>query len=162
MTNLLDVKKLAFGPVPSRRLGKSLGINNIPPKTCSYSCVYCQLGKTSKIIVDRQAFYEPSDILKEVRRKVNEATVRNERINYLTLVPDGEPTLDINIGKEISILKKIGMPIAVMTNASLLWLEGVKQDLLRANFISLKVDAVGEDLWRRIDRPHKGLRLNTV
>jgi wyosine [tRNA(Phe)-imidazoG37] synthetase (radical SAM superfamily) len=162
MANLLDVKTTAFGPVPSRRLGRSLGINNIPPKTCSYSCVYCQLGKTSNITVDRQAFYKPEDILREVRRKVNEATVRNERIDYLTLVPDGEPTLDINIGKEISILKKIGTPIAVMTNASLLWLEGVKQDLLRADFISLKVDAVSEDLWRRIDRPHKGLRLNTV
>jgi wyosine [tRNA(Phe)-imidazoG37] synthetase (radical SAM superfamily) len=120
------------------------------------------LGKTSKIIVDRQAFYKPRDILKEVRRKVNEATVRNERIDYLTLVPDGEPTIDINIGKEISILKKIGTPIAVMTNASLLWLEDVKQDLLRANFISLKVDAVSEDLWRRIDRPHRDLKLNEV
>jgi len=159
---LLDVKTTAFGPVPSRRLGRSLGINNIPPKTCSYSCVYCQLGKTGNIIVDRQAFYKPADILKEVRRKVNEATVRNERIDYLTFVSDGEPTIDINIGKEISILKKMGTPIAVMTNASLLWLKDVKQDLLKADYVSLKVDAVSEDLWRRINRPHKDLRLNTV
>jgi wyosine [tRNA(Phe)-imidazoG37] synthetase (radical SAM superfamily) len=162
MANLLDVKTTAFGPVPSRRLGRSLGINNIPPKTCSYSCVYCQLGKTSNITVDRQAFYKPRDILKEVRRKVNEATVRNERIDYLTLVPDGEPTLDINIGKEISMLKKRGTPIAVITNASLLWLKDVKQDLLKADYVSLKVDAASEDLWRRINRPHKDLRLNTV
>ena len=159
---MLDVKTTAFGPVPSRRLGRSLGINNIPPKTCSYSCVYCQLGKTGNIIVDRQAFYKPADILKEVRRKVNEATVRNERIDYLTFVSDGEPTIDINIGKEISILKKMGTPIAVMTNASLLWLKDVKQDLLKADYVSLKVDAVSEDLWRRINRPHKDLRLNTV
>jgi len=81
MADLQDMKTLVFGPVPSRRLGRSLGINNIPPKTCSYSCVYCQLGKTSNIIVDRQAFYKPEDILRAVRRKVDEATVRNERIN---------------------------------------------------------------------------------
>jgi wyosine [tRNA(Phe)-imidazoG37] synthetase (radical SAM superfamily) len=162
MANLLDVKKLAFGPVPSRRLGKSLGINNIPPKTCSYSCVYCQLGKTSKIIVNRQIFYNPHDILKEVGRKVDDATVKNERIDYLTFVSDGEPTLDINLGEEISILKKIGKPIAVITNASLLWLEDVKQDLLKADYISLKVDAASEDLWRRINRPQKDLRLNVV
>jgi wyosine [tRNA(Phe)-imidazoG37] synthetase (radical SAM superfamily) len=162
MANLLDVKTTAFGPVPSRRLGKSLGINNIPPKTCSYSCVYCQLGQTSKLTVDRQAFYKPADILKEVRRKVDNAAVRNERIDYLTFVSDGEPTLDINIGEEISLLKWMGIPIAVLTNASMLWLKEVRQDLLNADYVSLKVDAVSKDLWRRIDRPHKNLRLNAV
>jgi wyosine [tRNA(Phe)-imidazoG37] synthetase (radical SAM superfamily) len=162
MIELLDEKTIAFGPVPSRRLGRSLGINNIPPKTCSYSCVYCQLGKTSKITVNRQAFYHPYDILKEVRRKADNATVRNERIDYLTFVSDGEPTLDINLGKEISILKKIGTPIAVITNASLLWQKDVKEDLLEADLVSLKLDAVSETLWRGINRPHKGLRLNLI
>jgi wyosine [tRNA(Phe)-imidazoG37] synthetase (radical SAM superfamily) len=162
MIELLDEKTIAFGPVPSRRLGRSLGINNIPPKTCSYSCVYCQLGKTSKITVNRQAFYNPYDILKEVRRKVDNATVRNERIDYLTFVSDGEPTLDMNLGKEISILKKIGTPIAVITNASLLWRKDVQEDLLEADLVSLKVDAVSETLWREINRPHKGLRLNLI
>jgi wyosine [tRNA(Phe)-imidazoG37] synthetase (radical SAM superfamily) len=111
---------------------------------------------------DRQAFYEPEDISKDVRRKVDGAALRNERIDYLTFVPDGEPTLDINICKEISSLKRIGIPIAVITNASLLWRKDVKEDLLEANFVSLKVDAVSETLWRRINRPHKGLRLNMV
>jgi wyosine [tRNA(Phe)-imidazoG37] synthetase (radical SAM superfamily) len=111
---------------------------------------------------DRQAFYEPEDISKDVRRKVDGAALRNERIDYLTFVPDGEPTLDINICKELSSLKRIGIPIAVITNASLLWRKDVKEDLLEANFISLKVDAVSETLWRRINRPHKGLRLNMV
>jgi wyosine [tRNA(Phe)-imidazoG37] synthetase (radical SAM superfamily) len=111
---------------------------------------------------DRQAFYEPEDISKDVRRKVDGAALRNERIDYLTFVPDGEPTLDINICKEISSLKRIGIPIAVITNASLLWRKDVKEDLLEADFVSLKVDAVSETLWRRINRPHKGLRLNMV
>jgi wyosine [tRNA(Phe)-imidazoG37] synthetase (radical SAM superfamily) len=159
---LQRIEAFAFGPVPSRRLGKSLGINNIPAKTCSYSCVYCQLGRTIKRTVDRQAFYEPEDISKYVKRKVNGVVLRNERIDYLTFVPNGEPTLDINICKEIFSLKRIGIPIAVITNASLLWRKDVKEDLLEADFVSLKVDAVSETLWRRINRPHKGLRLNMV
>jgi len=112
--------------------------------------------------VDRQAFYEPESISKDVRRKADEAALRNERIDYLTFVPDGEPTLDINIRKEISSLRRIGIPIAVITNASLLWQKDVKEDLLEADFVSLKVDAVSEDLWRRINRPHKGLRSNMI
>jgi len=162
MIELLDEKTIAFGPVPSRRLGRSLGINNIPPKTCSYSCVYCQLGKTSNILVDRRSFYRPEDILRQVKKKINEASLRKERINYLTFVPDGEPTLDINIGEEILLLKQIGIPVAVITNASLLWHEEVKEDLLEADFISLKLDAVSQDLWRKINRPHENLKLSTI
>jgi wyosine [tRNA(Phe)-imidazoG37] synthetase (radical SAM superfamily) len=162
MMNLQDSKTAAFGPVPSRRLGKSLGINNIRPKVCSYSCVYCQLGKTSENIVERQVFYQPCDILNEVRGRVDNATARNERIDYLTFVSNGEPTLDINLGRETLLLKRIGIPIAVLTNASILWLKDVRQDLLKADLVSLKVDAVSEDLWRRINRPHKDLRLNMI
>jgi wyosine [tRNA(Phe)-imidazoG37] synthetase (radical SAM superfamily) len=153
---------IAFGPVPSRRLGRSLGINNIPLKTCTYSCVYCQLGETSSLLVDRRVFYEPEDIFKEVERKVNEAFSKNEKIDYLTFVPDGEPTLDINLGEEISLLNRIDIPIAVITNASLLWLDGVREDLLEADFISLKVDAVSQDLWRSVNRPCKNLKLNKI
>ena len=152
----------AFGPVPSRRLGRSLGINNIPPKTCSYSCVYCQLGRTSQLIANRQAFYKPKEIFKEVRRKVDEAISRNENIDYLTFVPDGEPTLDINLGEEISLLRQIGIPIAVLTNASLLWREDVREDLLEADLVSLKVDAVNQALWMKINRPHKSLSLDKI
>jgi wyosine [tRNA(Phe)-imidazoG37] synthetase (radical SAM superfamily) len=111
---------------------------------------------------DRQAFYEPEDISKDVRRKVDRAALRNERIDYLSFVPDGEPTLDINIGEEISLLRRIRIPVAVITNASLLWRKDVKEDLLEADLVSLKVDAVSETLWRRINRPHKGLTLNKV
>ena len=153
---------LAFGPVPSRRLGKSLGINNIPAKNCTYSCIYCQLGRTLNMMVERKAFYKPEEILKEVERKVKEATSRNERIDYLTFVPDGEPTLDINLGEEINLIKQIGIPVAVITNASLLWREDVEKDLMDADLVSLKVDAVSEELWRRINRPHKSLSLSKI
>ena len=77
-------------------------------------------------------------------------------------MPDGEPTLDVNLGREISLLKHVGIPIAVITNASLLWREEVKEDLLVADFVSLKIDAVSIDLWRRINRPHKDLKLDTI
>lgn len=157
-----NIETIAFGPVPSRRLGRSLGINNIPPKTCSYSCVYCQLGKTSNMLCDRRVFYKPEKILTYVKKKVEEVNLRKERIDYLTFVPDGEPTLDINIGEEISLLKQIGFPIAVITNASLLWQEKVREDLLKADFISLKVDAVTQELWKRINRPHKNLKLDAI
>jgi wyosine [tRNA(Phe)-imidazoG37] synthetase (radical SAM superfamily) len=159
---LFDEENIAFGPVPSRRLGRSLGINNIPPKTCSYSCVYCQLGKTSNMLVKRQSFYKPEDVLREVERKVHEAYLRNEKIDYLTFVPDGEPTLDINIGEEISLSRQIGIPIAVVTNASLLWRDEVRDNLRRADFVSLKVDAVSQDLWKSINRPCRGLRLSMI
>lgn len=162
MTDLEDTRTLTFGPVPSRRLGRSLGINNIPAKTCSYSCVYCQLGKTVNRTTKRQSFYKPEDIFKEVERRVDKTVSRNERVDYLTFVPDGEPTLDLNLGKTMSLLKRIGIPIAVLTNASLIWRNDVREDLLEANLVSLKVDTISEDLWRKVNRPCKNLKLNKV
>lgn len=153
---------VAFGPVPSRRLGKSLGINNIPPKNCSYSCVYCQLGRTTMMSVTRKAFGNPERIFLAVKGKVEQATARGEKIDYLTFVPDGEPTLDSNLGKEIELLKQIGIPVAVLTNASLLWREDVRLDLLKADLISLKVDSVSANLWRRVNRPHGSLKFSRV
>jgi wyosine [tRNA(Phe)-imidazoG37] synthetase (radical SAM superfamily) len=159
---LANVHILAFGPVPSRRLGKSLGVNNVPPKTCSYSCVYCQLGRTITMTTERRTFFKPEDVLHEVERKIAQAVSRKEKIDYLTFVPDGEPTLDARLGAEISILRQLQIPIAVLTNASLLWQSDVREDLLGADLVSLKVDSVSEKLWRQIDRPHKGLKLQTI
>lgn len=162
VADLVDLKKLAFGPVPSRRLGRSLGINNIPTKTCTYSCVYCQVGKTLTITTKRQPFYAPEVIFNEVKRRVNEAYSRNEKTDYLTFVSNGEPTLDVNLGKEISLLKSIGIPIAVLTNASLIRHNDVKEELLKADFVSLKVDVISKDLWRKINKPHRALKRNAI
>ncbi|MCK4821133.1 radical SAM protein [bacterium] len=153
---------IVFGPVPSRRLGHSLGINNIPPKVCSYSCVYCQLGRTLNMQVERKAFYKPEKILKAVEKKIKDAKNKREGIDYLTFVPDGEPTLDINLGKEIELLKPLGIKIAVISNASLIWQEDVQNDLSKADWVSLKIDAFSENIWRRINRPHKSLQLDKV
>ncbi|WP_048147990.1 radical SAM protein [Palaeococcus ferrophilus] len=153
---------IAFGPVPSRRLGRSLGVNNIPDKVCSFACVYCQIGKTLRMELERRPFYEPELIFQEVKEKVEEALARNERIDYITFVPDGEPTLDINLGREVELLKTFGIPLAILTNSSLIWREDVREDLLKFDFVSLKVDAVSEPLWRRINRPHKSLSLEKI
>lgn len=153
---------IAFGPVPSRRLGRSLGVNNIPPKVCSYSCIYCQVGRTRKIEVHRQRFYDPEEILRDVTTKVEKATRAGERIDYLTFVPDGEPTLDINLGREIELLKPLGVKIAVITNASLLTRADVRDELLKADWVSLKVDSVREETWRKINRPHPALSLRSI
>jgi wyosine [tRNA(Phe)-imidazoG37] synthetase (radical SAM superfamily) len=153
---------IAFGPVPSRRLGRSLGINNIPPKVCTYSCVYCQLGRTIKMQVERDAFYEPQEILSAVQEKVENAREVGELVDYLTFVPDGEPTLDINLGREIELLKRLDIPIAVITNASLLCREEVREALMKADWLSLKVDSTREEVWRRVDRPHGILRLTSI
>lgn len=153
---------IVFGPVPSRRLGRSMGINNIPPKVCTYSCVYCQLGNTIKMQVDRQAFYEPETILQQVRDKVEKVQKAGEAIDYLTFVPDGEPTLDVHLGREIELLRALEIPIAVISNASLIWREDVRADLVKADWVSLKIDAVREDAWRQADRPRRSLQLASI
>ncbi len=153
---------IAFGPVPSRRLGRSLGINNIPPKICTYACVYCQLGRTIKMQVERQPFYEPEEVLSVVRDKVTSALDQDEAIDYLTFVPDGEPTLDLNLGVEIAALRELGIRIAVISNASLIWREDVRAELMSADWVSLKVDAVRLPTWRQIDRPHGSLTLQAI
>ena len=153
---------IIFGPVPSRRLGRSLGINNIPPKTCTYSCVYCQLGRTGKMRIRREAFYQPSDVAALVSEKIEQVRKVGEGIDYLAFVPDGEPTLDLHLGATIDLLKPIGVPVAVISNASLIDDPQVQTDLARADWVSLKVDAVAEKVWRRIDRPHGSLRLDSI
>lgn len=152
----------SFGPIPSRRLGQSLGINNIPPKHCSYSCIYCQVGKTDNMRIERQAFYDPQAIFEDVQNRIEQILQKEGKIDYLSFVPDGEPTLDLNLGQEIELLKPLGFKIAVFTNASLVWREDVRADLAKADWVSLKVDVVEETTWRKINRPHKHLHLDMI
>ncbi|MFP4559165.1 MAG: radical SAM protein [Archaeoglobaceae archaeon] len=151
---------IAFGPVPSRRLGRSLGINNIPPKNCTYSCVYCQLGRTLRKQVIRRSYYPVDELFRSVKQKVS--SLKNDYVDYLTFVPDGEPTLDINLGEEIEALRELNIDIAVISNSSLLWDKEVQKDLSKADLVSLKVDAVTENIWRRVNRPHKSLNLKEI
>ena len=153
---------MVFGPIPSRRLGRSLGVNNIPPKICSYSCVYCQIGLTDSMSVSRKEFYSPDEIFKEVSSKVKTLQNSGEKIDYISFVPDGEPTLDINLGKEIDLLKPLGIKIAVITNSSLLWDEDVRKDLMIADWVSIKIDTIDKKIWRKIDRPNGKLDFQKI
>ena len=154
--------RYSFGPVPSRRLGKSLGINNIPAKICTYSCVYCQVGRTTEMQQDRSLFYPPEVIFRDVQGRLAKAKEASETVDYLTFVPDGEPTLDINLGKAIMLLKALDVPVGVITNSSLLWCEDVREALGKADWVSLKIDAVQDGIWRQINRPHKDINLSGI
>jgi len=154
--------KIVFGPVPSRRLGRSLGINNIPPKICTYSCIYCQIGRTFNMISEITIFYQPEYIFESVKSKVKDTSHKGGVIDYLTFVPDGEPTLDKNIGKEIDLLHSLGIKVAIITNSSLLGLDDVRGDLYKADLVSVKVDSIDPGIWKKINRPHKSLELEKI
>jgi len=151
-----------FGPIPSRRLGRSLGVNNIPHKVCSYSCIYCQVGRTTNKNIERREYYNPDEIMSKVSDKLVALTGVNEKVDFISIVPDGEPTLDNNLGYLIDILKVFGVKVAVFTNGSLLWLDDVKKDLSKANLVSIKIDTVDEDIWYRINRPKSNLDMNMI
>lgn len=153
---------IVFGPIPSRRLGKSLGINNIPPKICTYSCVYCQVGKTLKMEVERSLFYDTKEVVKIVEETVKKFKQKNETIDYLSFVPNGEPTIDLELGEKIRQLKHLGIKIAVISNASLIWQNEVREDLKDADWVSLKIDALTPSTWRKVDRPHRSLELDNI
>jgi len=129
---------------------------------CSYSCVYCQLGRTTNMQVERRAFYEPEQVLSAVAAKVERTLQSGESVDYLTFVPDGEPTLDANLGAEIALLRDLRIPIAVISNSSLIWRQDVREELAQADWVSLKVDAAREELWRQVDRPQGTLRLESI
>jgi wyosine [tRNA(Phe)-imidazoG37] synthetase (radical SAM superfamily) len=112
--------------------------------------------------VERETFYKPSEIVQSVKERVKQVRKKGEPIDYLTFVPDGEPTLDVNLGKEIELLNSLDIKIAVITNASLTWREDVRQDLQKADWVSLKVDMVSNEIWRRINRPQKSLNLEAI
>jgi wyosine [tRNA(Phe)-imidazoG37] synthetase (radical SAM superfamily) len=153
---------IAFGPVPSRRLGQSLGINNVTAKACSYTCVYCQVGQTTEKIIEPRGFFAPIQIYKAVARRLESLKASGQAVDYLTFVPDGEPTLDTTLGESIDALRDLGVPIAVITNGSLLSRKAVRARLDKADLVSVKVDSVREDAWRRINLPHPDLSLATI
>ena len=158
----LEQRPIVFGPVTSRRLGRSLGVTNIPPKSCTYACVYCQAGSTTRLTAERQTFYDPDVIAGAVRARLELAVDRGERVDVVTFVPEGEPTLDLGLGRAIRLIKRLGVRVAVLTNGTLLWRPEVRAALSAADWVSLKVDAIDEVPWRRVNRPCRRLSLAQV
>jgi len=148
-----------FGPVPSRRLGRSLGVDLVPFKTCSYDCVYCQLGRTTNRTVRRVEYVPASAVLEQLAAKLQ----TDPTVDYLTFSGSGEPTLHVAIGSIIAAIKqRWDLPVAVLTNGSLLWMDQVQQALLAADVVLPSLDAAEPRDFERINRPEPSLRFDQV
>jgi wyosine [tRNA(Phe)-imidazoG37] synthetase (radical SAM superfamily) len=142
-----------FGPVPSRRLGQSLGIDTIPLKTCNWNCVYCQLGRSVPLTNERREYFPCADILSEVEQALS--TSLPGAIDWVTFVGSGEPTLNSGIGRLIRQVRALTrLPVAVITNGALLYRPEVRGDLASADAVLPTVDAGNPRLYRKINRPH--------
>jgi wyosine [tRNA(Phe)-imidazoG37] synthetase (radical SAM superfamily) len=149
-----------YGPVPSRRLGRSLGIDLVPYKICTYDCIYCQIGKTTERTLSRKEYIPVNEILEEVKRFLKEET---SSIDHLSLSGSGEPTLHSQIRSVIEGIEALtSIPVAVITNGSLLYQEKVRQDLLPADLVLPSLDAVTSEVFMRINRPRRGFSIEKV
>jgi wyosine [tRNA(Phe)-imidazoG37] synthetase (radical SAM superfamily) len=149
-----------YGPVPSRRLGLSLGINIIPFKTCTLDCIYCQCGKTTKKTLERRSFFPINDVLSAVRAAVRPSPLasRPQPPDFLTFSGEGEPTLNRDIGRIIRRLKReFAIPVAVITNSTLLTDPQVRRDLCAADLVVPSLDAADQRSFARVDRNHLDL-----
>lgn len=144
--------RYVYGPVPSRRLGRSLGIELVPFKTCTYDCVYCQLGRTINKTLELKEYVAVDEVLDELERKLAAEDIPD----YVSLAGSGEPTLNNGIGNLIRKIKGLtDIPVAVLTNGSLLWMSAIQDALLAADLVIPSLDAGDEHLFRYINRPHR-------
>ena len=153
-------RKYIFGPVPSRRLGRSLGVDLVPYKTCTYDCIYCDLGRTTQKTVARQPYVSLEEILRELESTLS---LLSEKPNYLTISGSGEPTLNRNLGQIIHGVKNLtSIPLAVLTNGSLLFWQDVRDDLREADVVIPSLDAATPLSFEHVNRPHPELDLEEI
>ena len=143
-----------YGPVPSRRLGRSLGVDLVPFKTCSYDCIYCQLGRTTNKTTERKEYVPVDDVLEELAEKL-----RSEPgPDYVGLAGSGEPTLHARIGDLIAGIKRLtSVPVAVLTNGSMLWRSDVRAGIAEADLVMPSLDAGTPRRFERVNRPHRDI-----
>lgn len=143
--------KYVYGPVPSRRLGLSLGVDIVPFKNCTLDCVYCQLGRTTTLTVQRQAFVPIEPVVADVAAALRDRPTPD----FITISGSGEPTLHSQLGELIDGLRSVThLPIAVITNGTLLWVPGVRADCAKADVVLPSLDAGDAETFRRVNRPH--------
>jgi len=139
-----------FGPVPSRRLGRSLGVDLVPFKTCTYDCIYCQLGRTTCKTIERKEWVPLDGVLEDLKEKLASSP------DYITLSGSGEPTLFSRVDELIDRIKAMtDVPVAVLTNGSLLWQEDIRRQLINADLVIPSLDAGDEAMFRLVNRPHE-------
>ncbi len=150
-------RRYIYGPVPSRRLGRSLGVDLVPYKTCTYDCIYCQLGQTTCKTVERKEWVPMKEVAAQLKDKLS------TKPDYITLSGSGEPTLHAEIEQLIHEIKGItSIPVAVITNGSLLWLPEVQRALLDADLVVPSLDAGSEDMFKYVNRPHPEIRFHQM
>ena len=150
--------KYLFGPVPSRRLGISLGLELIPHKVCTLNCIYCECGATTRLTCDRKEYIPAASVIKELELYFKD----NRKPDYITFSGAGEPLLNSSIGKVLDWIKKEipDIPVAVLTNGTLLSDPEVRKDILKADLVIPSLDAASLDAFRKLDRPHESINLN--
>ena len=148
-----------FGPVPSRRLGLSLGVDLVPPKTCTFDCLYCEVGRTTHLTLTRR----PHRVAEIIRELEDYLASPPGALDYITMAGSGEPTLNAGIGEIIAAVKSLtATPVALLTNGSLFYLPEVRAQVAAADVILPSLDAGREETFRQINRPHAGLTLDLV
>lgn len=149
--------RYVFGPVPSRRLGRSLGVDVVPFKTCSYDCIYCQLGRTTLKTARRKAWVPCREVIDDVKHKLSSAP------DYITVSGSGEPTLFSDLGKLIAGIKALtNIPVAVLTNGSLLWREDVRNELMNADLVVPSLDAGNAAVFAAVNRPDNDISFDKM
>lgn len=152
--------KYIVGPIISRRLGVSLGIDPIPSKTCSFDCLYCEVTKTNNKTIERKEYINAYDILNELKHYLENST---KKLDYITFSGSGEPTLNSKIGYIIKEIKKLtNIPVAVITNSSIIDRKDVRNDIINADLIIPSLDAVTESVFKKIDLPHKSIKIENI
>ncbi len=150
-------REYVYGPVPSRRIGRSLGVDLVPFKTCTYDCIYCQLGRTTSKTIQRKEWVPTDIVIKRLKSKLH------TKPDYITLSGSGEPTLFSRIEVLISRIKNItDIPVAVLTNGSLLWLPEVRSSLRLANLVIPSLDAGCNQIFQYVNRPHSDISFNKM
>ena len=152
--------RFIYGPVPSRRLGVSLGVDLVPLKTCTYDCIYCQLGGTTNKTIKRGVYIPAKPIIREIEDFLNH--MKNP-VDYITFSGSGEPTLHSQIGPIIGEIKEMtSIPVAVITNGSLLFMDEVKRDLSEVDLVIPSLDGVSKTVYETINRPEDSLEIDRV
>ncbi|MCK5544474.1 MAG: radical SAM protein [Desulfobulbaceae bacterium] len=154
--------KYIFGPVNSRRLGLSLGIDLLPPKICNFDCVYCEVGRTTLLTCERAEYIPTEEIIAEIDRFTDDQALMRP-VDVFTITASGEPTLHTGIGQIIGhIKKKTSKPVCVLTNGSLLYKKDVREDLMQADIVIPSLDAATQESYQRINRPADCIALETI
>jgi len=151
--------KYIFGPVPSRRLGLSLGVDIVPSKVCTLSCIYCQLGKTTTQTIERKEYIAVEPVIAELKSRL----AAQPRADFITLSGSGEPTLNVRLGEFIARIKSItDIPVAVLTNGTLFFDRSVRADCCLADVVLPSLDAADQATFRKINRPHADISVEKL